>query len=84
MGKCWRVTRTKALSEIRNELESRMTRIRKHLRVLLAICILNLAGCGGSDNEVIMPENPEPLPPGGVQLQQLEDAESPPPIRVEP
>jgi hypothetical protein len=54
------------------------------VRAIVLCGVLFLAGCGGSENKVFVPEDPEPLPPGGVQLQPLEDADAPPPIHVEP
>jgi hypothetical protein len=42
-----------------------------------------LGGCGAPRNETIIPESPEPLPPGGLKIEQIEDASGPPPIEVE-
>jgi hypothetical protein len=34
-------------------------------------------GCGTPKNTVEIPENPEPLPPGGLQLQSADADEGP-------
>ena len=44
----------------------------KHWILLVGVLLLMASGCGQPENKVTFPENPEPMPPEDVQLQQLD------------